>query len=143
MTINYHGWTHRPKVQGGSDPIDYVVLKIKLTGDRADDDPPVADARAFTVPVDNDMHGLRLKNAFVQVGTVSSSGGVTISIENETQAVTLMSTDGPGASTFIKDCTASLAANPDNIVQMDDILVIAIISGGTDARGLGCTLEFY
>ena len=47
MTTNYHRTTHRPRIAGGTDPIDYVVLKIKFTGDRAEDEVVAPNTRAF------------------------------------------------------------------------------------------------
>jgi hypothetical protein len=119
-----------------------VVLKCKLTGDSATAEPPVVDARLFTIPVDFDMDGMRLEFAVVAVGTVSSSGAVTIQIVNETQAHTLLNTDGPAASVFIKDCSASIVAYPNDLVAVNDTLVIKCIAAGTGARGLGCALHF-
>lgn len=118
-------------------------LKIKLTGDSELDDVVAVDDRAFTIDVDTKMDGHRLTIVRVAVGTVSSSGSVTVMIHNETQGVDMLTVaSGVGAGAFQADVSANIVAPPDCIVATDDVLVISIVAAGTDARGLGVTLDF-
>jgi hypothetical protein len=95
---NYHGWTHRSALRGGSDPLHPLGhFEIKVFADpNALDGNLDAAARIvstgdgkFIFMIPNDLDGCELVHAAVYV---TVAGAVTVQIRNITQAFDFLST---------------------------------------------------
>lgn len=136
-----HGRDHRPG--GGADETRYAVWHIALTGDRDDDDVVVAENNVIRPVVSLDMDTYRLEFIQLGLGVASSSGAVSIMVENETRAVDMLSTAASlGAGSQYADQASVIAARPDNEVSTGDVIAIHITAAGTDAKGLKAILTF-
>jgi len=136
-----HAEQHTP---WGPDSIRYHALHIALTGDRDDDDPVIVENNVWREVVHEDCAGLRLKRIDVILGTASSSGDVSVFIENETQAIDMLSSDASIASgDNYSEQSGVIAAYPDNLVELGDVWRIDITEAGTDAKGLKVRVIFW
>jgi hypothetical protein len=140
---SYHGWTHRPKFRGGTDPTPiYPVLFIKVF---ADTKLVAAGDGKFIFAVSDDMDGMVLIDADAYVTTVSSSGAVNVQIRNITQATDMLSTAitiDAGETTSYTATTAPVVNAATNDVTVADLIAIDVDAAGSGAKGLGVILEF-
>jgi hypothetical protein len=138
----YHGWTHRPRTQGGTDPIGGGHFEIKVTSDETD--LTTGDGQfIFAIPEDLDKAVLYHAHAFIS--TVSSSGTPQVQIRNVTQAVDMLSTRITiDVSEFTSyTATTQPVINPaNNDVAKADLIAVDVDTAGTGARGLGVILAF-
>lgn len=140
---NYAGWTHRPKSEGGTDPVNFAVWHILLTGDRDSDEDVAVEDHVVRPAITADMSGLRLKRVVISLGVASASGAVEFMIVNETQAVDMLSSVASLASgSQYADESANIAAAPDNVVTEGDIIAVNITAAGSGAKGLKAMLAF-
>lgn len=139
----HHGWIHRPKTLGGTDPVPvYPVLFIKVFPDQKLN--VVGDGK-FVFAISDDMDGMNLVDADAFVSTVSTSGTVTVQIRNITQAADMLSTRITiDANEFTSYSAATQpvvdAANDD--VAVADMISVDVDGVGTGSKGLGVILEF-
>lgn len=144
---SYHGWTHMPKAQGGTDPTSLpVVLFIKVTKDGAVALSPVVGDGAFIFEVSEDMDGKDLVKVESYVTTVSSSGKPTVQIRNVTQTADMLSTKCEIDVSELNSKDAATQAVIDtgsDDVAWGDHIAIDIDVAGTGAKGLGVMLTFF
>jgi len=146
----YHGWTHRRKALGGTDPRPHEgFLNIKVFGDRDQD--PVVDTGdgAFYFAIQDDLDKLVLRRAEAFVSTVSSGGDIIVQFHNMVAAVDMLSnrvTIDSGDFTSYTSVSPSqvdeTGAPPNNEVSTGDLIRIDVDSAGTAAKGLGVLLWF-
>lgn len=128
-----HAEQHTP---WGPDAINYHALHIALTGDRDGDEPVAVEDNVFREVVHEDADGLRLKRLDVILGVASSSGSVTVRIVNETQAITLVSSASIAAGDNYAEQSSAIAAYPNNVLTLGDVLRFDVTAAGADAKGL-------
>lgn len=139
---SYHGWTHKPKVRGGVDPLHYAVLFIKVF---ADTETVTTGDGKFIFEVSHDMDRLSLVDVESYVTTVSTSGKPTVQIRNVTQAVDMLSTrvEIDANEKNSKDAATQFVINAANDdVVWGDHIAIDVDVAGTGAKGLGVMLTF-
>lgn len=139
---SYHGWTHKPKALGGTDPVNIAVLFIKVFSDTQT--VSTGDGK-FIFEISRDMNKLRLVDVESYVTTVSSSGKPTVQLRNVTQAVDMLTTkvEIDASEKNSKDAATQrviTAANAD--VVWGDHIAIDVDVAGTGAKGLGVMLTF-
>lgn len=141
---DYHGWTHRPKLHGGTDHDAFAIYPIKVFPDASL--VTTGDGKfIFVVTSEENIAGANLVGVTAYVTTVSSSGLPTVQIRNITQAVDMLTTKvSIDASEFSSDTATTPAvidtANDD--VVLGDRIAIDVDVAGTGAKGLGVTLVF-
>lgn len=147
---NYHGWTHRLRSEGGTDPIyeewpggagapqfDIKVLTDYQTLSTGD------GQFIFAIPLD--LNGMNLTSVAAYVTTVSSSGIPTIQIRNVTQAADMLTTKITIDASEFTSYTAATAAVIDTAnddVATGDLIAVDVDVAGTGAKGLGVILGF-
>lgn len=145
-----HGWTHRPRLEGGTDPLPpRGVYEIKVFADRDSLDGNLDDTAivvstgdgkfVFWIPEDLDHTEL----VHVAAG-VSVAGAVTVQIRNITQAFDFLSTK---VTIDSAEFTSYTAATPPVItasqpVAKGDRIAIDVDAADGTAEGLGVILEF-
>lgn len=143
---SYHGWTHAPKVAGGTDPIPLPApLFIKVTGDKTSDPSLTTGDGQFIFEISQDMDLMKLLRVEAYVSTVSTSGDPTVQIRNITQGVDMLSTKvSIDANEFVSaDATTPPVINAGNAqVAHKDLIAIDVDVAGTGAKGLGVMLTF-
>jgi len=119
-----------------------AVLFIKLFGDNAI--VVTGDERfVFAASLDMDLLSLVAVEAFVS--TVSSSGGVSVSIYNLTQTQDMLTAAVTIDSGEFTSCTAAVPVNINdltNTVEHCDLISCNVDGAGVDAMGLGVMLTF-
>ena len=149
----YHGWNHRPKARGGSDPLPPVGhFEIKVFADRGALDGNLPDSAVivstgdgkfiFVVPPDLDGTYLTLAEAGI---SALGSDDLEVTIYNLTQAVDMLTTpitipSGDYAS-YLPVATDIAEANS-QVAAADRISINVDAAGGGDAEGLMVILEF-
>lgn len=139
---SYHGWTHRPKELGGTDPTPIkAVLFIKVFSDTA----TLATGNGkFMFAISNDMDGMNLVDADAYVTTNGSSAS-TVMIRNVTQAADMLSTAitiDSSEPTSYTAATQPVVNTATDDVAVADIIAIDVDGAGTGAKGLGVILTF-
>ena len=140
----YHGWTHRPKERGGTDPIPPTEAhyEIKVFSDTA----TMATGNGkFIFAIPDDLDGWFLIDADAFVTTVSSSGAPTVMIRNATDAVDMLSTAitiDASEFTSYSAATQPVISGTNNGVAQADLIAIDVDGVGTGAKGLGVILTF-
>lgn len=146
---DYHGWTHRPKQLGGTDPLQlgkFTYVMFGATEPLEEHFLPL-DSDAF-FEVDDDLHGTSLVAATATVATPSSSGLVEVDIHYFTPDL-----GGGGGSLFITDLTIDAgeystrtASTPPvyagTTVEAGNAIVIQVVDAGTDTLGLSVNMTF-
>lgn len=138
---NYHSWTHRPKSQGGTDPIPSLAMwPVKVCRD----DIAVSSAPSFywMIPEDLDAHELMKVEAFV---STPGSGDTVVQIHHVQNDVDVLSTPITIASGDLnsKDAgTQPVVDLDENVVEHGDHYRIDIDSAGGGATGLGVYFYF-
>ena len=94
LSVPYHAWTHRPKADGGTDPLDIEAggvspYHIKVFGDTQQ---CTTGDKKFAFAIDEDLDGTTLTKVELYVTVVSSSGIVQVQLRNSTDAVDMLST---------------------------------------------------
>ncbi len=140
---SYHGWTHRRKAFGGTDPVPIpAVLFIKVFSDVL----VVSSGDGkFIFACSDDMDGMNLIDAQAYVTTVSSSGAPTIQIRNITQAVDMLSTRitiDVSEFTSYSAAAASVVDTGNDDVATADRIAVDVDVAGTGTKGLGIILTF-
>jgi len=149
----YHGWNHRPKRRGGSDPLPPVGhFEIKVFADRGALDGNLPDSAVivsagdgkFVLVVPPDLDGTYLTLAEAGVSAVGSSD-LDVTLYNLTQAVDMLTTPitvpaGDYAS-YLPAATDIAEANS-QVAAADRISINVDAAGGGDAEGLLVILEF-
>jgi hypothetical protein len=128
------GWLERRFYRRGQ-------YEIKLW---ADDDTIAVDARrfVFSIPTDLDKTKLLDAQAFV---TTTGTGATILELENETQAVAMLTDPIQIDSGELDSRTSSAPSEPDPAtwkVNARDQIAIEISSAGSGAMGLGVMLLF-
>lgn len=140
---SYHGWTHRPKELGGTDPIQIpgeAVYSIKVF---RDDTASVAGDGAFIFEIPEDLDGAMLARV---EGYVTTDGGSneTVMVRNETEAVDMLNdpiTIEAGELNS-KDATTQPTVDAGNAgVSWGDHIALDI-DGAGGGLGLGVILFF-
>lgn len=150
---SYHGWQHRPKFVGGTDPLPpRGHFEIKVFADRGALDGNLSDASIivstgdgkFVFVVPPDLHGTQLVVAEAGLSAVGSSdvevtlGNLTTAVDMLTTPITIPAGDFasyPPQATDIDEANAVVS-------QGDRISVNVDAAGGGDAEGLVVILEF-
>lgn len=149
--VEYHGWTHRPKVLGGTDPLrplGHFEIKVFADANALDGELPdtatmvtVGDAK-FVFAIPEDLHGTELVHV---AAYVSTTGDLTrVMVRNVTQGADMLST---GCSVDAGDDTSYASATPAVInvataeVERGDLIALDVDAGST-AKGLGVILVF-
>lgn len=149
---DFHGWTHRPKKLGGTDPTPpRGHFEIKVFADRGALDGSLPDAAVvvstgdgkFVFVVPPDLDGTSLVTAEAGISEVGSSD-VEVTLYNLTAAVDMLTTPitiptGDYAS-FPPEATDINETNA--VVAQADRISINVDSSGTTAEGLMVILEF-
>jgi hypothetical protein len=147
--VQYHGWTHRPKRIGGSDPLrplGYYEIKVFADENALDGNLPdsatvvVVGDEKFVWPIPIDLHKTEIIHA---AGGVSTLGEVTFEVVNLTQAVTLATVtidSGEYTSYFGTDPEPTLPA--DAPVEMGDRIAINVTAADGSAKGLTAIVQF-
>lgn len=139
-----HGEEHRPGKPGAPDSIRYAVWHIALSGDREDDDPVEVADHVFRPPLFEDMDTYRLGRIAIAAGVASSSGAVTVHVENETQGFDLLTSDLSLASgSQYENESEKIDPDVDKIGLEGDIIRFDITGAGTDAKGLKVILVWW
>ena len=139
-----HGEQHRPGKPGAPDSIRYAPWYVVLSGDRDDDDPIIVEDHVLRLPLFEDMDTYRLKRCAIALGEASSSGAVTVSLENETQAFDLLTSDmslSSGAN--YANESAKIDPDEDKVGLEGDLITFNITGAGTDAKGLKVILVWW
>jgi len=142
-----HGEQHRPGKPGGPDGIRYAVWHIALSGDREIDDPVIVEDHVFRAPLAEDMDTYKLKRVAIGAGEPSSSGAVTVHVENETQGFDIITSDLslPGGATYQNE-EAKIPDDPDDAlagVEGDIIRFDVTGAGAGDCKGLKVILVWW
>ena len=141
--VNYHGWTHRPKRRGGTDPLSpSAVLFIKVFSDTQT--VTTGDGK-FIFACSNDMDGMNLVDADAYVTTVSSSGTPTVQIRNITQTSDMLTTKitiDASEFTSYTATTAPVIDTGNDDVAVANLIAVDVDVAGTGAKGLGVILTF-
>ncbi len=138
--VNYHAWTHRPKSQGGTDPIEgFAIFAIKVF---EDDVATVVGDEAFVFDIPEDCDGAQLVKAEAFL-TTSGGSATSIQLANHTQAVDMLSTPLTIDSGELNSKTAAT----DHVVDVANALVawgdeISIDVDSGSGMGLGVYLYF-
>ena len=145
-----HGWRHRPKDFGGTDP---AIIPVTLTWKIFSDTQTVVTGDgAFIDAVTYDLDRWSLVRADMFVSTVSSSGLVTVQVRRIRSAVsqdmlTTKITIDAGEVTSYTAATPSVvntSGSPaNNEVWLGDLISIDVDVAGTGAKGLGTKLVFF
>jgi len=146
----YHGWNHRPKLRGGSDPLPPVGhFEIKVFADTNALDGTLDDiARIvstgdgkFIFAIPQDLDGCELVHA---AGYVTVAGAVTVQVRNITQAYDFLSTRITVDSGEFSSYTAVTepVITPDQLVATGDRIAIDVDAADGTAEGLGVILMF-
>lgn len=144
MPVDYHGWTHRPKALGGTDPVVLpVVLFIKVTGDRTTDPVLTTGDGQFIFEISRDMDEMKLIEVESYVTTVSSSGLPTIQLRKVDSGDLLNPKCSIDASEKnSKDAATQPVITDDGPFNHGDHISIDVDVAGTGAKGLGVILTF-
>lgn len=148
---DYHGWTHRPKWLGGSDParvLGHYELKVfadrnALDGELPDEAIVVsAGDGKFIFAIPYDLDGTALVHA---AAYVSAAGAVTVQLRNITQAHDFLSTavtiDG-GDNTSYDAATPPVITEANREVNVGDLISVDVDAADGTAEGLGVILVF-
>jgi len=149
-----HGWTHRPKSRGGTDPIVLPgYYAIKVFADRGALDGALPDSAIIVsagdgkfiweIPAPLDGFHLTYVRIFV---SVAGSANLIVQLHNITQAVDMLSTR---AQIDTGDLSSKTSATPpvinvanSQVADGDQIRVDVDSDGGGDAEGLGVVAGF-
>ncbi len=136
----YHGWTHRSKGRGGTDPIESLALwPVKVFRD----DIPVATTPTFTYKVPQDLSGHSLVRVEGFVSTVGSSATTVQLVRNPTGAADdMLSTLLTIGSGDLNDDEGAVVDADFAEVTYEDHIQIQVVSAGTGAMGLGVYMYF-
>jgi hypothetical protein len=138
----YHGWTHRPKARGGTDPVPpteahYEIKVFSDTGIMS------TGNGKFIFAIPDDLDGWYFIDADAFVTTVSSSGAPTVMIRNATDAVDVLSTaitiDASEFTSYTAATQPVINAANDQVATAD-LIAIDVDGIGTGAKGLGVIL---
>lgn len=150
---SYHGWQHRPKFVGGTDPLPpRGHFEIKVFADRGALDGGLSDGAIivssgdgkFVFVVPPDLHQTNLTVAEAGISTVGSSD-LEVTLYNLTQAVDMLTTPITiPAGDYASYPPQATDINETNAVvdQGDRISVNVDAAGGGTAEGLMVILEF-
>ncbi len=139
----YHGWTHVPAKQGGTDPLPIrASYEMKVFSDTTV--LTTGDGK-FIFEIPADLDGMNLVDVRAFVTTVSSSGLPTVQIRNVTQAVDMLTTkitiDASEKSSRTAATAAVIDTSNDDVADGDQIAIDVDVAG-TGAKGLGVILVF-
>ena len=139
-----HGEQHTPMSPDG---IRYAVWHIALSGDREIDDPVIVEDHVFRPPLAEDMDTYKLKRIAIAAGVPSSSGAVTVHVENETQGFDIITSDLslPAGQNYQNE-SAKIPSDPtDSLAGVEgDIIRFDITSAGAgDCKGLKVILTWW
>lgn len=140
MSYVDHGHRH---MSGGTDPIRGGLIAVKLF---ADDEEVTAGVKWIIGVTEADhLAGLSLVEIGTYVSTVSSSGLVTMQLENLTAAADFLSTavSIDASEKFSDDATTPYVIDAANAgVALHDEIAFDITAAGTGAMGLLAVLRF-
>lgn len=149
-----HGWTHRPKSQGGTDPIVLPgYYAIKIFADRGALDGNLPDSAVIVsagdgkfvweIPAPLDRTNLAYVRIFV---SAAGSANLIVQLHNITQAVDMLSTrvqiDAGDLSSKTSATPVVINAANALVNDGDQIRVDVDSAGGGDAEGLGIIAGF-
>ena len=139
--IPYHHWTHRPKNQGGTDPIESLAeWPVKIFSDAMEVE-VTSGEDAFVWEVPEDLHGCELLK--VEAFVTTSGATVEVGILNRTTANEMLSTvvtiDG-GDLNSKDSATPHVVDLANNVVSWGDHLEIHVDAAG--GKGLGVHMYF-
>ena len=140
----HHGWTHRPKARGGTDPAPPTEAhyEIKVFSDTGI---MTTGNGKFIFAIPNDLDGWYLIDADAFVTTVSSSGAPNVMIRNVTDAVDMLSTAitiDASEFTSYTAATQPVISSTNDQVATGDRIAVDVDGIGTGAKGLGVILTF-
>jgi hypothetical protein len=146
----YHGWNHRPKSRGGSDPLPplgHFEIKVFADPDALDGNVDSAatvvstgDSK-FVFAIPQDLHLCELVHAACYV---TVAGAVTVQIRNVTQAYDFLSTRITVDTGEFSSYTAATqpVITPDQTVATGDLIAIDVDAADGTAQGLGVILMY-
>lgn len=149
----YHGWTHRSKSSGGTDPVPLPgFYAIKVFADRGalDGNLPITSIVVSTgdgkfvweIPTDLDHAKLTFVRAFV---SVAGSSNLIVQLHNITQAVDMLSTRvqiDAGDLSSRTSATPVVINTANSTVADGDQIRVDVDADGGDAEGLGVMVGF-
>lgn len=139
-----HGEQHRPGKPGSPDSIRYAPWYVVLSGDRETDDEVIVEDHVLRLPLFEDMDTYRLKRCAICAGEASSSGAVTVRIENETQGFDLLTSDmSLGAGSNYENESEKIDTDEDKFGLEGDLIAFHITGAGTGAKGLKVILVWW
>jgi hypothetical protein len=148
---NYHSWTHRPNLLGGTDPLQpFGFYEVKLFADRNALDGQLADelivvstgVNKFVIWIPEDLDGTSLVYA---AAGVSVAGDVTVQVKNLTQGYNFLTTVITIDSAYFSypvSGAAPVIANPHDPVETGDRIAFDVLTADGIAEGLGVMLAF-
>jgi len=155
MTLpSMHGWTHRPKSRGGTDPVFLPgYYSIKVFADRGALDGNLSDTAIvvstgdgkFIWEIPTQLDGTRL--SFVRIFvSLAGSDDLLVQLHNITQAVDMLTTrakiDAGDLSSKTSVTPVVIDATNDLVADGDQIRIDVDSDGGGDAEGLGVIAGF-
>jgi len=149
-----HGWTHRPKSRGGTDPVFLPgYYEIKVFADRGALDGNLPDSAIivsvgdgkFIWEIPTQLDGTKLSYVRIFL-SVAGSGDVLVQLHNITQAVDMLTTrakiDAGDLSSLTSATPVVISTTNDLVADGDQIRVDVDSAGGGDAEGLGLVAGF-
>lgn len=146
----YHGWTHRRKAIGGTDPRPHEgFMNIKVFGDREQDPAVTQEDGAFFFAIQDDLDKLVLRRAEAFISTLGSANLI-VQFHNVTAATDMLSTrvridsgDYTSYTSAAPSVVDESGTPPHNEISTGDLIRVDIDEdGGGDAKGLGVLLWF-
>lgn len=146
-----HGWTHRRRQQGGSDPLPPLGhYEIKVFADREALDGALPDSAIivstgdakFVFVIPDDLDGTSLVHA---AAFVSLAGAVTVQIRNITQTYDFLTTKvtiDSGEYSSYTAATPPVIDTPHDPVAKGDRIGVDVDAADGTAEGLGVILVF-
>jgi hypothetical protein len=148
---NYHSWTHRPNLLGGTDPLQpFGFYEVKLFADRNALDGNLPDESIvvstgdskFVIWIPEDLDGTSLVYA---AAGLSLAGSVTVQVRNLTQGYNFLTTVISIVSEYFSypvSGTAPVILNPHDPVETGDRIGFNVLTADGTAEGLGVLLAF-
>ena len=140
----YHGWTHRPKSRGGTDPtLYYVWRELMVYAPRGALAQTLPDT-AIVVATGNGQHYFEVseeEDGFVlteATAHVSAAGAVTVQLRNATQATDLLTTELTIDTGETSSYTAATqrVINTSVVLAKGDLVFVDIDAADGTAEGL-------
>lgn len=142
MSVPYHGWTHRPKALGGTDPgSTFGAFELKVF---ADTETASAGDGVLIMMVPEDLNGTRLSAVAAGISTEDLGDDVVVMVSHLAGADMLSTpiTIDEADMTSYTSVAPPVIDAAESLVATGDLISIDVVNPGTNSTGLMVVLVF-